>query len=87
MQASENLHKARSRYATARCAGCKSREGGSQLREQSDDGYRALSRGSGCSMLPPRQHTIDMTAGSSGPTCYGVARNEPFTERASCIRG
>jgi hypothetical protein len=26
-----------------------------------------------------RQHTIDMTAGSSGPTCYGVARNEDRT--------
>jgi hypothetical protein len=34
---------------------------------------------------PPRQHTIDMTAGSSGPTCYGAARNEPFTEWTSCI--
>jgi len=79
---------ARSRYATARCAGCKSREGGGQLREQCDERYRALSGGSGCCMPPPpRQHTIDMTAGSSGPTCYGVARNEPFTERASCIRG
>jgi hypothetical protein len=31
-------------------------------------------------LSPPRQHTIDMTAGSSGPTCYGVARDEPFTE-------
>jgi hypothetical protein len=26
-------------------------------------------------MLPPRQHTIDMTGGNFGPTCYGVARN------------
>ena len=42
----------------------------------------------GCCMPPPpRQHTTDMTAGSAAPTCYGVARNEPFTERASCIRG
>ena len=58
------------------------------MREQCDERYRALSGGSGCCMPPPpRQHTIDMTAGSSGPTCYGVARNEPFTERASCIRG
>jgi hypothetical protein len=26
-------------------------------------------------MLPPRQHTIDLTAGSSGPTCRKVTRN------------
>ena len=26
-------------------------------------------------MPPPRQHTIDMTAGSSGPTCTKVAGN------------
>ena len=31
----------RSRYATARCAGCKGREGGGQLREQCDERYRA----------------------------------------------
>ena len=37
-------------------------------------------------MLPPRQHTIDMTAGSSGPTCYRSPATEPFTERTSCIR-
>jgi hypothetical protein len=60
--------------------------GGGQLREQCDERYRALSRGSGRCMLPPRQHTIDMTAGSYSPTRYGVARNEPFTEWMSCIR-
>ena len=62
-----------------RCAGCKSREGGGQLREQCDERYRSLSGGSGCCMPPPpRQHTIDMSARSSGPT----ATELPATSRS-----
>ena len=39
-------------------------------------GIEPLSEGSGCCMLPPpRKHTIDLTAGSSGPTCCKVTRN------------
>jgi hypothetical protein len=32
-------------------------------------------------MLRPRQRTIDMTAGSFGPTCYRVTRS-PATQQA-----
>ena len=36
-------------------------------------------------MLPPRQHTIDMTAGSSGPTCYRVTRNAAAVHRTDVL--
>ena len=80
MPALQQSAMARSRYATARYAGCKSREGGGQLREQCDERYRALSGGSGVLHAAAAAPAHDTTAGSSGPTCYGVTRNEPFTE-------